>query len=668
MVPDNTGGVLAPIISRVVTSHCWLKRDGVMKHLAVPLTQARVLEHLAGTHAYGVAQIEPGTSTTRIALLDFDSHKGEVSWEDMQALAVDVMGALDNADLPAAPFRSSGGAGIHLCILWDTPQDAYSVRKRLEAILSTVGLTPGVGGVAKSQVEIFPKQNSVPENGFGNMFILPLSGKSIPLDALELEPIPVSDTTFHIAESVPFVARDTPRETGDIPHSVELDVFRSALAAIPNSELDELDYDTWRNIIFAIHHETQGSPAGLTLAHEFSQQCSKYDPEFLDNRVWPHIKDSYDGENGGVTGRSVLHLARQHGWQEPLENDFLPDIDEEGKPVNRFQLASSRAQLPIKPDIIAGVIPDAEFGIIYGKSGAGKSFAAIDLAYHLAQGLPWRGRKTKQRNVFYIAAEGASGVRKRTAAYATYHNLSEDIPLYTCEGQINLHAKKAWNPVAEDINTIQAGTPGVIIIDTLSRSIAGVDENSAKDMSQVIANCQSLGVSTNCMVIVIAHAGKNEEQGVRGSSALRAAADFELSVSRYLDTELRSIKLTKSKDDIDGTQFPFKLTSVDIGVNTDGDKVFSAVAVVSDEEIPNVKSETTKDKKLADIVVDTYFLMAESTDDGKVDIEKLIDQVLTISPNPAPDRRTRLRRMIAGDRSPEIFCNDERRVFVRKVA
>ena len=152
-------------------------------------------------------------------------------------------------------------------------------------------------------------------------------------------------------------------------------------------------------------------------------------------------------------------------------------------------------------------------------------------------------------------------MRRRAKAYATYHDVAPDTPFYTREKVVNLYAKNGWVRAAQDINEHAAGRPGVIIVDTLARSMPGAEENSAKDMGQVIDGCAALGKATGCMVIVIAHAGKEAEKGVRGSTALRAAADFELSVTRHLDTPFRCLKLTKSKDDVDGSEFPFTLTS-----------------------------------------------------------------------------------------------------------
>lgn len=316
---------LAPIVSRVVTSHCWVKRDGKMSHTRQRLTDAKLAHHVNGGPAYGAAQIEPGASTTLIACLDLDSHKGETPWPEMQAVALNIMVAMGNFGMRPIPFRSSGGSGMHIYLLWDAPQDAYSVRYGLRTVLEMCGLRSGVGGVSRGEVEIFPKQNSVPADGFGNMFVLPLAGASVPLDPFELDDMPkeyAAEMEWPVSQRCPVVEREQPvaPTVGEV--SVELADLRSMLEMIPNENGNELDYEEWRNVMFALHHATGGSDDGLALAHEFSARSSKYAPDFLNERVWPHIKQSHDGERGAITARTIKKMAGEHGWQENVDADF----------------------------------------------------------------------------------------------------------------------------------------------------------------------------------------------------------------------------------------------------------------------------------------------------------------------------------------------------------
>jgi hypothetical protein len=121
-----------------------------------------------------------------------------------------------------------------------------------------------------------------------------------------------------VSDPVPFREKPSRAAMPVVVEQVGIETLRSALAAIPNSGDDELDYDAWRDIIFGIHAETGGDDVGLALAHEFSAKSTKYDAEFIDNRIWPYIKDKADG----ISGRTVLAKAREQGWREDITGFF----------------------------------------------------------------------------------------------------------------------------------------------------------------------------------------------------------------------------------------------------------------------------------------------------------------------------------------------------------
>ena len=54
---------------------------------------------------------------------------------------------------------------------------------------------------------------------------------------------------------------------------------------------------------------------------------------------------------------------------------------------------------------IKGLLPRTGLACIFGASGSGKTFLALDIACHIATGMSWGERKTAQGVVIYIAAE-----------------------------------------------------------------------------------------------------------------------------------------------------------------------------------------------------------------------------------------------------------------------
>jgi len=174
---------LTPLTTRMRNDVTWKKDENgkiACQHY-VPLSEKRLREHLNGTTACGLCPIKEGENTTRVALFDLDSHKGETSWEEMKKQAIRLFDHLEALGYYPIAFLSSGGKGIHIILIWDTPQHAYRVRQFLCEVLAALNFKQGTDGVAAGQIEIFPKQNNVPIGGYGNMFILPLAGKSVPL-------------------------------------------------------------------------------------------------------------------------------------------------------------------------------------------------------------------------------------------------------------------------------------------------------------------------------------------------------------------------------------------------------------------------------------------------------------------------------------------------------
>ncbi len=249
---------------------------------------------------------------TIVATLDLDSNKGEVSWDSMTEVAQRLMDSLNFMGVFPVPFSSSGGNGIHMIMVWDEPQDAYSVRQLLCQVLESIGFENGTAGVAKKQIEVFPKQDSVDVGAHGNQCILPLAGKSVPLEPmLGLERM---DKEYALAlewhSSYPVEVVEKPIVAGGSSTAVSVAELAMALDSIPNMGTSELDYEKWRDVIFGIHQATGGSAEGLEMAHAFSKKSSKYDPEFLEQRTWRYIKT----KTNGVTGRTVLAMARDAGW------------------------------------------------------------------------------------------------------------------------------------------------------------------------------------------------------------------------------------------------------------------------------------------------------------------------------------------------------------------
>ena len=218
--------------------------------------------------------------------------------------------------------------------------------------------------------------------------------------------------------------------------------------------------------------------------------------------------------------------------------------------------------------LVQGFMRCGELVVIYGRPGSGKTFVASDLGYHIALGKDWNERPVKAMAVVYIATESPLGIRYRLKALFDRYGPTDKFFLVSTT--VNMFDPRVdLQPLMKEITAL--GVPiGMIVIDTLARSMVGGNENSTQDMSRLIANGDILRDKYGAAVVWVHHTGKNEAAGARGSSALVAATDTEIEISDYT---FRSTKM-RDRDDVD---YRFRLQQVPVGTMPDGEAVTSCV-------------------------------------------------------------------------------------------
>ena len=234
--------------------------------------------------------------------------------------------------------------------------------------------------------------------------------------------------------------------------------------------------------------------------------------------------------------------------------------------------------------LIKGLLDRNQISILYGEAGCGKTFLALDVNLHVAAGLEWFGRKVTQGAVVYVAAEAGRGIFNRVAAWRLRQGL-DDIPFVAVTSPIDLcHA------TAGDVGRLTSAIHGaaigqlmLLVIDTVSRALAGGDENAPADMGAFVRSLDQLRDKLSCHVLAIHHCGKEQSRGARDHSLLKAAVDTEIEVVRYDKLKIASATITKQRDGISGDQIAFRLRPVELGRDEDGDPVTSCIVEPTDE-------------------------------------------------------------------------------------
>ncbi|MCA1832572.1 MAG: helicase RepA family protein [Actinobacteria bacterium] len=216
------------------------------------------------------------------------------------------------------------------------------------------------------------------------------------------------------------------------------------------------------------------------------------------------------------------------------------------------------AALPPPVPLVDGVLWRNTLAMLWGPPAAYKSFIALDWGLCVATGTEWFGHGVAQGPVLYLAAEGTSGLRGRTAAWMEAQGIDDvgrDSFAFIPQA-VNL-LDKAW--AAALVEVAEQYRPALLIADTLARSLVGGEENSSRDMGLAIDAANKVQAATGTTVLFVHHATK-EGSTERGSGALFGACETSIHCLRA--GAVTTVKCRKQKDAEEFAPMRFGLETV----------------------------------------------------------------------------------------------------------
>jgi len=354
----------------------------------------------------------------------------------------------------------------------------------------------------------------------------------------------------------------------------------AALNATPNTH----DWSGWVKIGAAIFHALGDSGEELFLG--WSAKSNKNNPEATKAK-WNSFRTSPMNQ---VTAATLFGEARDNGWKPTKPVAKVTDIcevDARKKPVD--------AGLPVvwfkdielateAKDFVQGLLAEQSSVVVYGESNAGKTFWTTDLALHIAVGRPWNGRRVDQGGVIYCALEGGAGFRNRVVAWRAKHcGTDVTLPFAAIPASLDLLAPDTDTPrliaaITDAASRIQVPVK-LIVIDTLSRALAGGNENASEDMGALVRNMDLIREKTGACVLFIHHSGKDQARGARGHSLLRAAIDTEIEVRANEGNGHKTATVMKQREMSKDAVFGFTLEVVVLGKNQHGEEVTTCLVI-----------------------------------------------------------------------------------------
>lgn len=413
--------------------------------------------------------------------------------------------------------------------------------------------------------------------------------------------------------------------------ATDFDMLRKAVEATPNDR-EQIGYKEWAETAVALRGACQDDVnLGLDLFCEWSEKADLAETTEDPARVYLSFQPPFALGEDFIYAQAE-RLAHWPGrtlaaWFDeeiaaairdaPVGYESAAAISPKKKfEFLSFDAAADGALEDSRASLIKGLLDQGAMTILYGASNVGKTFVAMDLAYHVASGTPYAGMKTTKGCVIYVAAEGGRGAKRRVRALRDKYQ-AQGVEFLLLPSSVDLRRPDAdLKPL---ISAIQAlGVPVLlIVIDTLSRAMAGGDENSSVDMGFIVNHFDVLRAHTSAHLLVVHHSGKNAAQGARGHSLLRAATDTEIEVAD------RVVEVTKQRD-MDGSwSSGFALEVRTLGVDGDGDPVTSCTVRLCGRESVAVGVATPKE---ADVVKAVEVLSALSIDpEGGVSIGEVVE-------------------------------------------
>lgn len=231
---------------------------------------------------------------------------------------------------------------------------------------------------------------------------------------------------------------------------------------------------------------------------------------------------------------------------------------------------------------VKGLINYGATGLITGKSNAGKSPVALDLCAHVAMGKDWNGHKVRGGYACYIATEGFTGNANRfEGTRRQYFSDGRPVPFEVIQASIDLRTSTADADAIASAVTARAAVfnvkPALIIVDTLSHTLAGGNESDPEHARAWLKNILRVARTTGAAVLAVHHPPKDGSSLFRGSGFLMNDTDVVIQVETDEKTKIRKVTTPRNKEGAEIEPIQFRIRVVGLGFDDEGEEITTVV-------------------------------------------------------------------------------------------
>lgn len=216
----------------------------------------------------------------------------------------------------------------------------------------------------------------------------------------------------------------------------------------------------------------------------------------------------------------------------------MPPVSEATSPLPVRHLSQVHPQPAEQMWLVESLWLSAGVGILGGAPKLCKTFLAAELSVAVASGRPALGRFAVPHSgpvLFFGAEDSPPALRSRFEGLLAAKGLrADELPLFLLD--VPALRLDRGSDLARLRAAIAQLRPRLLVLDPFVR-LAAIDENSAAEVSAVLASLRALQRDLELAVLVVHHARKSPAaypaQALRGSSDFAAWSDTNLCLSRH---------------------------------------------------------------------------------------------------------------------------------------
>lgn len=259
-----------------------------------------------------------------------------------------------------------------------------------------------------------------------------------------------------------------------------------------------------------------------------------------------------------LTKEDIEETALQYERARRHAKRVVDAEEQSARPPLKALTLAELFERPAPQYLIDQMIPEAGLIQTVGEPGTLKTFFMLDVGLSIAansqkdfHGYP----VLKHGAVLFIAAEGAGAFPHRVRVWCYQHDVDPlTIPFRVIPMPVNLRDPSFQQELLAIVAELR---PVLIVVDTRARCTPGAEENSAKEMGEVINFCSNLQEPSGATIAFTQHPTKADPKGGgRGSSVVFGALDTEFRITTEDDdtdvvgSRLITVTCVKQKDDL----------------------------------------------------------------------------------------------------------------------